>query len=1427
MPTYSVDPNIRKKYTINVENVSRQYTEPISAIPTLTNSSTKEIAGKISAKPMLIMRDDISKLGGDINLVGFDPLVGLIANSNKTFSCKLLNWVEPYTIAGIVKTLFYTSVNTELKAGDRVFIINGSYDSDLLIQNNKYKQGRDGYKILYVDKCKVVLDIDYTGVLPCTGATDDDFIKIYHIRDKFEFLYANRAITTRDGQFKYRFSYYQNNIAFIDQDYAASPDWGLNNGITSTPGFFVRDDSGNWTNITTQIMSGSYSYALSPTYINVDRIKVMNSDFTYSGTEFRKDFIYKYTVGSTQSSWITDVVYFEPYLTKNNFRDGVFKGVWNSGLYGQYSSKIKWHGVGSTWNVGALINTEWQAGTIDSVYTASQSYFSNIDDNGLTYQKANSPNNAGRGYNFISNCSILQSEVVNGTFKTTIFGSQSATFSVVEDQILKIESPVVNKITNSFFDKCQFNNSHLTGSELKNTVTNNSKLEKTKVINSYLNNSVLSNSIYNSDNIIKIQAYDEFSASETTESGTTYSRIPGVNQKVYKFYIDEDGYNRLTLGDTFYITGLKINNNSKEVINFFDKKFKIGTWTEYTEESFTQSKYGYEYGAFLSTPGDNSYEFYSQDSGYWHTSTTTQSSHKSLYSIDIWASRYTINDVLTSEIIDYDHDSATNLPLNKVIDITSAYIVDSDFNSGLIEESDWNSGSHIEPSNDTNIAVQTADGGTYSLSIDSNCYLIATTSYSLNNPECCLLATGSVVFLNSVDFYDGVTNSRIGDAYKIVSNTSGVYQLSEIGTQSLIGLSASVGEFYTHGAQNRYGYLRKLKFHKVNVKSGFLRRSYLSGSLIQNIDYNYLDKDYNDLSKVRNLVVSDSIFSDCVNILSNATYLNTSFVGGLDTWNSGIVQNSIWNGMTFSNGVIRDTRWVNGTFLNGIFYNSKTFNGASSVTNPYYYSENINSYYKNGGVLPNNRNSWQDGIFENGDFYKSDWEFGTFSNGKFYQSKWYDGVFVNGVLGSNAIPSSDTVFYNGTFSNGIVENATLYASDTSYTVDVDQNINWVNGTFENGIFGSNIDQINATHSAIWYNGIFNGGQFISNAKWKNGTFNGGKFISGYGWSLNTNVVENCTWEGGTFNGGEFGNANGQTNSTWYTGDFNDGVFKGREWNNGVFVGGEFQGSGLTATGGLTCSNASDFVNSYTYSYWGKWKNGIFTNTKDKFIKDQKFFTTLVKAEKVEKNLIKPKSAKFKNALWIAGTFSHQSGEMINSVWLDGAFESGKFNYSSFNPYVIRDQATVSSFNLNDDTCYWENGDLQQSEFYISHWKNGNFTVGTAVGMIWENGINNYMNAFNVFWEDGIWRNGNWYGSSFDYNGNITDDYTLSIIRRGMSWSNDTLCHIWNIFEDKTGIEVEIASGVASDSGWSDGTNISAGIGGGSIGEIEDLFNEQR
>jgi hypothetical protein len=67
-------------------------------------------------------------------------------------------------------------------------------------------------------------------------------------------------------------------------------------------------------------------------------------------------------------------------------------------------------------------------------------------------------------------------------------------------------------------------------------------------------------------------------------------------------------------------------------------------------------------------------------------------------------------------------------------------------------------------------------------------------------------------------------------------------------------------------------------------------------------------------------------------------------------------------------------------------------------------------------------------------------------------------------------------------------------------------------------------------------------------------------------------------------------------------------------------------------------------------------------------------------------------------------------------------------------------------------------------------------------MIWQDGISNYMNAYNIFWENGVWRNGNWYGSQFEYRGKVEDPFAKEILNRSIEWSGTSSCHIWNLFE---------------------------------------------
>ena len=154
-------------------------------------SSTNLVKKNLFTKPYLITLDELNQIGQDINLVGYDPQLNLTSDDTNVVlkygipcSPKLLNWVEPYKIAGIDYTLFYTEVNSGFSIGDRVFIINGTYDSNLLITSDKYKKGHDGYKVLFVDKCQVVLDIEFNGSLPSNEGTEpsddlDNLIKVY------------------------------------------------------------------------------------------------------------------------------------------------------------------------------------------------------------------------------------------------------------------------------------------------------------------------------------------------------------------------------------------------------------------------------------------------------------------------------------------------------------------------------------------------------------------------------------------------------------------------------------------------------------------------------------------------------------------------------------------------------------------------------------------------------------------------------------------------------------------------------------------------------------------------------------------------------------------------------------------------------------------------------------------------------------------------------------------------------------------------------------------------------------------------------------------------------------------------------------------------------------------------------------------------
>lgn len=1410
----------------------------------------------IQQKPQLLNREDIFLYGNNINLVGVNdilpnttieeidnPLEGLIVDTDKPSSPRILNWVEPYKYRGTFKTLFYTEVNTGLKEGDRVFILNGNYDSNNLIKINKYKRQRDGYRVLFVDNCKIVLDIDYTGVLPYTETNTDDFINLYIINNKTEFLYFNRQITTKGASFSYKFNKGKNNFVYSKTSYTPTLDWGENGGISSD-GFFVKDGTQSWIDITSSFISGSFSVAYNPIFNSKYEVKIHNGSFTYSFgseiVEFKEGYIYKWDNTLDNPKWIINNEYIQPYITKSNFRNGNFRGEWNSGIYGQQEEKIKWEGLPATWNLGTLLNTKWISGTMKSLYTLSSSYLSEFE-NSVPYQKLNAPNNNSWGYNYIVDSEIKNIIVENGNIINSTLGS-NLTFSVIEDYIIATQSNFQFDIRAKIKDS-RLLSGYIRESEVINSISINSKFENIKSINSNYKKSIIKDSKYLSEDSIKILGYDEL-----TLKLNGLSTLP--SHKVYRFYISKEDSNKLKIKDVFYIKGLLLNDKTKYPLHFFNKRFRLSTWTEYIDfysgdinigDYFY--KRGLEIAAFLSTPKDNEwlYNYYIDSQSQTTGNILVKPINNYLseyYSIDVFVSVLDSDNILIRESTnslpseisnfgltlnnDFLASSLTDPKLtNKIrdiVDISQAFIVNSDFESGLIKNTDWITGNHINYNNDVNITSNINTGGTYAIIANTASSTLEVTtnanwiSDKFESGDDCLVQN-NIVYLNNVTYTSlNGTEIQLGDTYKILNNdfrSTGNLTLKELGTNIISSLPDVSGTFSTPEANNRWGYVYKAKIDSSKIKSGIFRRAYITNSLIENEEYNSKDRTFGNLPLIKKLVISDSIFKNTGNILSKATYLHSSFVNGGDLFTDGIVFRSLWNGMTFSNGIFKESTWFDGTFINGSFYNNRSFNAFPNLTYPYYDVDRIKTYYKDGITSPtisNDRYSWRSGTFSGGEFFKSDWENGEFNNGEFNYSNFYGGDINGGIIGNPNVSIENTRVYNAEINYTTVQNAEIYATDPNLYGLSNSTINWYNGIFNDGLFGSDISQT-ASHVATWHDGQFNGGQFVSMAKWKNGVFNNGKFLSAYGWTMSGGLTVSSstqldyTWENGVFNNGIFGNESLGTNSTWYNGEFNGGKFVGRVWNNGVFSYGQFIGSATySAIGGLSSSNASLFNDSFTQSFYGLWRNGMVTDKKDRFIKNKKFFTNIKRF-----NYTEPiKKAELLNTLWTSGTFSHNNGNIFNSVWLDGVFERGEFRNSSFNPYVKRLGATQSTFNLSDD-CYWENGRLENSDFYISKWHNGIFNIGDAYGMIWKNGICNYMNAFNVFWENGIWKNGNWYGSYLTYNGRIDDEFAKQLLLRGFQWRSEesipgvtTSCHIWNIFNESDEMALVIGSQSAAE-----------------------------
>ena len=385
----------------------------------------------------------------------------LVSNlgTNKTHTMRLERWVESYTINGIAYSLFYTEVDHNFQLGDRVFIEGGYYDSDELVIQNQYAQGSDGYKVLYIDRCKIVLNIPYVGVYPTNQEPIDDFTKIYVASTQYEFDYYCQTLTMRDGgSIHNKFDLGMNNYLFLNGTFSITPGtyqnlMGFATDATFTTTTFTYSNSfmfrgatgsGNYfVDVTNPVLSNTFTQSyLNPLYgsyssgfFNNGQLAIINNDFTSGGTLFKESYYYYYD--TVNNIWKINKTLTPTIISKLNFRGGYFSnGQFNQGLYGQHQKKIDYHGDNITWNLGSILNATWISGVMESNVFSPTSSFTVFDNKGNPQIRANAANNGGSGYNYVFNVDFIGGDIVNANiFNMSVIWTNSNTTSTLESYL--------------------------------------------------------------------------------------------------------------------------------------------------------------------------------------------------------------------------------------------------------------------------------------------------------------------------------------------------------------------------------------------------------------------------------------------------------------------------------------------------------------------------------------------------------------------------------------------------------------------------------------------------------------------------------------------------------------------------------------------------------------------------------------------------------------------------------------------------------------------------------------------------------------------------------------------------------------------------------------------------------------------------------
>jgi len=452
----------------------------------------------------------------------------------------------------------------------------------------------------------------------------------------------------------------------------------------------------------------------------------------------------------------------------------------------------------------------------------------------------------------------------------------------------------------------------------------------------------------------------------------------------------------------------------------------------------------------------------------------------------------------------------------------------------------------------------------------------------------------------------------------------------------------------------------ELEENKVDITIGINSRRRIR--FIDGLTENNITNNIGGQGQYAWILNDDVIVEDAV---VGCTQTNGPGTGQL-IWYTGIWENGLW-----VDGIWIQGTWKNGTWLNGEFNTHPIQDFYTYVTVDYNTENIILSTWESG--------TWVDGNFNNGTVTTINWLNGTFNKGIINDGTWQNGIFKNGII--KYIHWLNGTFNGGDFEKGLWFNGVLNQLDAEIPARFGIKADSTTGIFRD--------------RAIWYQGLFTGGEFHSgdnttnNATiWYTGTFEAGSF---YGGAFISGSFNNSIWYNGVFFGGyyitNFVDLTGSNKQliidpTQYTSKLYDGTtqsdldFQDNEAHNLDKYIKDFVLIGTPTVGTTFSWNA--FINVWhdtvaTPYPLKQYANNTATNTKLTLSIDSNPADTVYITENIASNIPKGNPficAMFTNSTWKNGLF--MNGYMEDTVWEMGNFLNGYANNITFgvNSYTV-------------------------------------------------------------------------------------------------------------------------------------------------------------